>query len=200
MIYQSDGSSGFYFYTGSGWVQLAVTTNVWSVNGNAGTNPFTNFIGTTDNQPLVFKSNSEIVGRLQAGNDVNLSIGYWAGLQNAGINNIAIGNRSLLSNIAGFRNVAIGSTSLFANTSGSNNIAIGTGSLNMNTDGNSNVAIGDNALNVNSTGNSNSVLGRSALGQNTSGLAQWEHFLCTTIQRAALIQLWVQFPMFYLQV
>ena len=31
--------------------------NLWSLLGNAGTNPSTNFLGTTDNQPLVFRTN-----------------------------------------------------------------------------------------------------------------------------------------------
>jgi len=30
----------------------------WSLTGNAGTNPPTNFVGTTDNEPLVFKTNA----------------------------------------------------------------------------------------------------------------------------------------------
>ena len=30
----------------------------WSLSGNAGTNPLTQFIGTTDNQDLVFKRNN----------------------------------------------------------------------------------------------------------------------------------------------
>jgi hypothetical protein len=30
----------------------------WSLVGNSGTNPLTNFIGTTDNQPIIFKSNN----------------------------------------------------------------------------------------------------------------------------------------------
>jgi len=37
----------------------------WHLIGNAGTNPTTNFIGTTDNQPLVFKVNSQQVFRLE---------------------------------------------------------------------------------------------------------------------------------------
>lgn len=31
----------------------------WDTEGNAGTNPATNFIGTTDNQPLVFRASNE---------------------------------------------------------------------------------------------------------------------------------------------
>jgi hypothetical protein len=30
----------------------------WELNGNAGTNPSANFLGTTDNQPLVIETNS----------------------------------------------------------------------------------------------------------------------------------------------
>ncbi len=36
---------------------LQVHAQSWSTTGNAGTNSATNFIGTTDNQPLVFKIN-----------------------------------------------------------------------------------------------------------------------------------------------
>lgn len=35
-----------------------VTTNMWTLSGNSGTNPATQFIGTVDNQPLVFKTGS----------------------------------------------------------------------------------------------------------------------------------------------
>lgn len=40
----------------------------WDTEGNAGTNPTTNFIGTTDNQALVFRSNGEQSLVLQPGN------------------------------------------------------------------------------------------------------------------------------------
>ena len=30
----------------------------WTLNGNAGTNPSNNFVGTTDNQPLVIRTNA----------------------------------------------------------------------------------------------------------------------------------------------
>src|SRR5512133_3649272 len=38
----------------------------WQLTGNAGTNPNTNFLGTTDNQPLVIKVNSTESLRLEA--------------------------------------------------------------------------------------------------------------------------------------
>ena len=35
-----------------------VASSGWGLSGNAGTNPLTQFIGTTDNQDLVFKTNN----------------------------------------------------------------------------------------------------------------------------------------------
>lgn len=40
-------------------------TRYWLLKGNAGTNPATDFIGTTDNQPLIFKVDSEEVASLE---------------------------------------------------------------------------------------------------------------------------------------
>lgn len=37
---------------------LPLLAQNWSLTGNAGTNPATNFIGTTDNTPLLFRSNN----------------------------------------------------------------------------------------------------------------------------------------------
>lgn len=52
---------------------LASSNNSWSILGNAGTNPSTNFLGTTDNQALVIKQNSTQVGRFDA-NSIALGI------------------------------------------------------------------------------------------------------------------------------
>ena len=40
------------------WSSAPTLINTWNIIGNAGTTAGTNFIGTTDNQPLVFKTNS----------------------------------------------------------------------------------------------------------------------------------------------
>jgi hypothetical protein len=47
--------------------------NDWKLNGNAGTNPTTNFIGTTDNQDLVIKTNNTEKIRIKT--DGNVGIG-----------------------------------------------------------------------------------------------------------------------------
>lgn len=46
----------------------------WNLNGNTGINPLTNFIGTTDNQPLVLKSNNNAGFRLLPAGDVRVGL------------------------------------------------------------------------------------------------------------------------------
>ncbi|CAG0965438.1 MAG: hypothetical protein HND27_03890 [Bacteroidetes bacterium] len=58
LIYQTDGTSGYYYYNGSIWVPLFSNNTGWSITGNTGTNPATNFLGTTDNQALVLRTNN----------------------------------------------------------------------------------------------------------------------------------------------
>lgn len=47
----------------------------WEITGNAGINPLTHFIGTTDNQPLIFKSNNQTVAEFRFGFPSNNYIG-----------------------------------------------------------------------------------------------------------------------------
>ena len=49
---------GFYYFDGSVWQKLTTTNNNWSLTGNTGTTPATNFLGTTDTQPLVIRTNN----------------------------------------------------------------------------------------------------------------------------------------------
>jgi hypothetical protein len=53
------------FPNASGTVALENAGANWVVSGNAGTNPSTNFLGTTDNNDLVFKANNLEVARLE---------------------------------------------------------------------------------------------------------------------------------------
>lgn len=57
LVYQTDGIQGFYYYNGVGW-QLFGSGNSWSLTGNGGTSPTVNKLGTTDLQPLIFKTNN----------------------------------------------------------------------------------------------------------------------------------------------
>jgi hypothetical protein len=57
LLYNTD-SNAYQFYNGSGWqnVGSAFASGIWSSTGNSGTNPATNFIGTTDTERLVFRT------------------------------------------------------------------------------------------------------------------------------------------------
>src|SRR4249920_2414127 len=62
----------------------------WSLTGNSGTNPPTNFLGTTDNKALVFKTNNGERMRIASGGKIG--IGVTNPLQKLDVNgNINIG-------------------------------------------------------------------------------------------------------------
>src|SRR5690606_20056956 len=63
-------SVGFYHFDGTKWVALVTspTNNDWRTTGNAGTDPASNFVGTTDNQNLIFKRNNTNSGFLSTVN------------------------------------------------------------------------------------------------------------------------------------
>ncbi len=49
---------GFYYWGGVSWIRFGTGTTDWTLTGNAGTTPVTNFLGTTDNQDLVVRTNN----------------------------------------------------------------------------------------------------------------------------------------------
>ncbi|MDX1902875.1 MAG: hypothetical protein SFU27_01855 [Thermonemataceae bacterium] len=67
LIYQTDGNVGFWYYDlpTTTWKQL--TSGGWLLTGNAGTTAGTNFLGTTDAQDLVFKTNNTERARVLSG-------------------------------------------------------------------------------------------------------------------------------------
>jgi hypothetical protein len=61
----NDITPGVYYSDGSRWIKMnsgtgggTPSTNVWSLLGNAGTTPGANYLGTSDNKDVVFKTNS----------------------------------------------------------------------------------------------------------------------------------------------
>jgi hypothetical protein len=169
-------------------------SGLWSITGNAGTTS-SNFIGTTDAQPLIFKANnteklrlttqgtlelrntghSVFIGEGAGANDdlssnYNVFIGLYCGTANTtGNGNVASGSYALASNTTGYGNVASGYYALSSNTTGNGNVASGQFALNANTTGNSNIASGSYALHLNTTGYNNVASGHYALGSNTTG-------------------------------
>ncbi len=63
-------SPGFYYWDGTLWIAVATGSNSdWKLTGNTGTNPTSNYIGTTDLVDLVIKTNdNEKVRVMSTGN------------------------------------------------------------------------------------------------------------------------------------
>ena len=153
------------------------TGNDWSLTGNSGTDSSIEFIGTTDNEALSFRTNNtekirlSVKGQIETFNTGNsVFIGESAGeLDDLSDNkNIGIGAFSLLNNTAGYNNVSIGVFSLTDNTIGSSNISLGTHSLSNNTSGHANISLGYHSLYHNTTGHYNISLGYLSLNNNTT--------------------------------
>jgi hypothetical protein len=159
----------------------------WALTGNAGTNPTTNFIGTTDAQPLRIRTYDIASGVIDYDTPYNTSfgygtlksnttggyntaLGYWGLYYNTtGTDNTALGQATLVYNTVGVSNTATGSAALYLNTAGSYNTAMGSGALSSNTTADDNTAVGDYALGDNTTGEYNTALGSGALKNNTIG-------------------------------
>ncbi len=92
---------GFYYWNGSAWVLVGGGSsgggNDWTLTGNAGTIPGTNFLGTTDNQHfLVYTNNAErirfesdgqvIIGGTAPNNSTDRFTVFGNSTQNAAIN------------------------------------------------------------------------------------------------------------------
>ncbi len=169
LIYQTNNTPGFYYYSGTAWKAITPKTG-WSLTGNAGTNAATNFIGTTDAQPLVFKVNNQNAGYLGTPSTTNTAFGYQTLNANAsGVSNIANGYQALFTNTGGSYNSANGVQALYANTTGHDNTANGFWSLVSNSIGYYNTATGGYSLYSNSDGIGNTANGISSLRFNTHG-------------------------------
>jgi hypothetical protein len=86
-------TNGFWYYTGSAWNSMTSSgVSDWAITGNNNTNPATNFIGTSDNKPLRFRTNN-----------------IWSGEYNPTLKNYFIGDSTGIANSTGSKNVGIGS-------------------------------------------------------------------------------------------
>jgi hypothetical protein len=168
-------------------------TNAWSITGNGGTNPNTNFIGTTDNVDFRFKRNNLNSGYLagantafglNSGNPItesglnptqfgNLSIGISAGNNSVGNENTFFGNGAGVGNTddqvtciglqAGYRNRGLNLTAL-GFSAGIDNLGVNSTALGASS-GWSNS--GDNVISIGFRSNENNTGNKViALGEN----------------------------------
>lgn len=151
----------------------------WRTTGNTGTNPTTNFLGTTDSQDLVLRTNNlerlrlTTTGRLEFNNTFNnIFIGNDAGLSdNLAFNhgNIAIGQEALMTNVVSSSNTAIGNGAMKLSTGLGTSVAFGNSALGNAVNGNNSVAIGRNSLLNNLNSVRNTAVGSNAIGGGTAG-------------------------------
>jgi trimeric autotransporter adhesin len=147
------GGTGFYFNSGTSaaptWVKLATGSGGgggtgWGLTGNAGTDGTVNFIGTTDNQPLVFKVNNGYAGQIGSLGLIAIGRGAVEAEQTNSSGIIAIGDSALINNSQDTSGIAIGNSALFNySTAGvGDNVAIGHLSLLSDASGAQNTAVG----------------------------------------------------------
>ncbi len=150
VIFQTDQVVGTYTFDGTAWQPSNARTSAvssvgaWDKQGNVIDD--TDFIGSTNDKPLVFKS-------------YNLRVGFI----NPPVGNVSLGLQALSPSVTGQNNLAFGSSSQLNATTGSANTSVGTNALRGVTSGGSNVALGYNALYTNSTGSLNFGLGSNSL-------------------------------------
>ncbi len=160
-----------------------VTSNAWSLTGNSGTTAGTNFVGTTDDVPLMFKINNLQAGLLS--ND-NAFFGKEAGINNNdGIDNVLVGYRAGYYMTSGDGNVAVGDDALYnygyvgsgTHPGGNYNVAIGKYAMFNPYQGDKNIGIGYFALSMLNSGDENTFVGASAdLDGTTPSVSQCSAF------------------------
>lgn len=168
LVYDTTANS-FWYNNGSSWQNMAAgaTGGGWSLTGNNVSD--TNFIGTTNDKPLIIKLKNLPAGRFETDLTNNIFLGLRSGSTNTGNQNTAIGNFSMWFNTTGHNNAALGFSALSSNTTGINNTAIGISSLNSNNTGIENTATGAFALDLNTSGGANSAYGANSLLNNRTG-------------------------------
>ncbi len=191
IVYQtSPDSIGFHYYANFiGWTFLVNGSKGWGLNGNSGITS-SNFIGTINDAPLLFKvSNTQAGGIGRYGNvalgnarfnDFFNDIGTAGSTQNTAIGNAALRNYVVMhantavgfgaaeNNLGGSANTAIGHYAMRNNKGGGYSVAIGKDALLTDTAAEQTVAIGANSLfwNVNKFGNT--AVGTNSLFYNTN--------------------------------
>ncbi|MTK54135.1 hypothetical protein [Paludibacter sp.] len=156
----SNGQILAYNSTTSQWEPAANSGSGWSLTGNAGTTAGTNFLGTTDNQDLVFKTNNTESGRTSVYQfSTSFGIGATAAYQSTAIGNSA--KASAATGVAiGFGaqskdqfGIAIGGGDDVSGTNAANASAQGAIAIGYKSNANTqyNIALGNNAQAINAS-------------------------------------------------
>jgi hypothetical protein len=126
---------GFTGPTGPTGPTGSFSVNAWLLTGNSGTDPSVNFIGTTDNTPVIVATNSNTtlprirftdLGQIEPLNtNRSVFLGESAGAVDTGAANVFVGYQAGLANTTGSTNTVVGASAFSSNTIGFNNVAVG---------------------------------------------------------------------------
>ena len=189
LIYQTNNTPGFYFYSGVAWTAISVRgANASLSNLTAPTAINTDLIPGSDNTndigsvgkswkdlymdgSLYLIDNRFIKASLGSNENMAIGIGAMVNFNSAGFGgNTAIGEFAISANQDGELNTAVGYQSLMQNTGGYLNVANGAEALAGNTTGAYNTALGWSALGFNNvTGDNNTAVGERALALTSTG-------------------------------
>ena len=191
------GTTSEFIFSFGAWRKIGSSETAsgssWALTGNASTNEDINFIGTTNDKPLIFRVNNIQAGLINRP-AFNVAFGYGALIdyKNTNFNvaignhalaingadktlnehsqsNIAIGNFALTANRIGNRNIAVGNSAMYSNRNGFNSVAIGNNALYNDESAIGIVAVGSGALFNNNNNRSNTAVGLNALYENGIG-------------------------------
>ncbi|MBI3221120.1 MAG: tail fiber domain-containing protein, partial [Bacteroidetes bacterium] len=150
---------------GAGLPPTWSTNSGWGLSGNAGTVGGTDFIGTTDNQPLIFKTDGAERIRIDGSSGDATFGARITSPQDASFNLVTVGRGSGAT--APQQNTAVGISSQEGAVTGSNNTTLGFFTLAGGTSGGNNTAVGSNSMRASTTGSNNTGVGAGAIGRGT---------------------------------
>jgi hypothetical protein len=151
-----DNSTGTVGFT-------TAATSGWNLTGNYATNPSVDYIGTGDNEDVIFKRSGLVSGKLNADNYQTAFGVNSIPITQTSFGNTAIGT-NVLANVTGSGytggvNTGVGANALSNVTTGMENTNVGYDAGMGITTGSNNVSIGEESLTSISTGNNNTAIG-----------------------------------------
>jgi len=184
LLVYDNNLSLYYYYNGTSWAPIAPLINGWSINGNSGTVPGTNFLGTTNNQALDIKTGNILHIRIRTNGQIevlntgrSVFLGEGAGSWDDGNNryNVGIGTNVMgqaataATATTGITSIGNNSSQSTTNTAGYNTIAGNFAMGNSPVGGSFNTALGQYALLSHTNGSYNTALGVQVLQYNNTG-------------------------------
>jgi len=182
MIYQTNGTPGFYYYDGSAWTAVAPkNANKSLSNLTSPTKINADLVPDSDNLRNIgaalawkdiFMKGKVYMGStpfLSNGGLDNIFAGSNAGIVNSGAENTFVGALTGFNNSSGGNNTFVGSASGYYNSIAGNNTFVGFSAGYSNTTGAANTMVGSNAGLLNITGTQNCFFGNGAGLNNSAG-------------------------------